>query len=104
MLLLIHNSCIFFSFSRDLFIYNHITLSYLQLGDYIEKNKKHFSLQFIIVSEKSETKNIIKYLSQKCSTVDTHLIEDETSASNNKYDLILSIGGDGIFLSASKYA
>jgi len=53
---------------------------------------------------KAETKNIIKYLSQKCSTVDTHLIEDETSASNNKYDLILSIGGDGIFLSASKYA
>ena len=32
------------------------------------------------------------------------LIEDETSASNKKYDLILSIGGDGIFLSASKYA
>lgn len=53
---------------------------------------------------KAETKNIIKYLSQKCSTVDTHLIEDKTSTSNNKYDLILSIGGDGIFLSASKYA
>ena len=26
---------------------------------------------------KAETKNIIKYLSQKCSTVDTHLIEDK---------------------------
>ena len=48
---------------------------------------------------KAETKNIIKYLSQKCSTVDTHLIEDETSASNNKYDLILSISGDGIIIS-----
>ena len=104
MLLSIHNSCIFFSFSRDLFIYNHITLAYLQLGIILKKIKNILVYSSSLFMRKAETKNIIKYLSQKCSTVDTHLIEDKTSTSNNKYDLILSIGGDGIFLSASKYA
>ena len=33
-----------------------------------------------------------------------HLDENLEQVSVNKYDLILSIGGDGIFLSASKYA
>ena len=55
--------------------------------------------------KKNETKSIIKYLSRKCSLIDVYALgEDLTKPNNKKYDLILSIGGDGIFLSASKYA
>ena len=55
--------------------------------------------------KKNETKSIIKYLSRKCSLIDIYALgEDLTKPNNKKYDLILSIGGDGIFLSASKYA
>ena len=55
--------------------------------------------------KKNETKSIIKYLSRKCSLIDVYALgEDLTQPNNKKYDLILSIGGDGIFLSASKYA
>ena len=55
--------------------------------------------------KKNETKSIINYLSRKCSLIDVYALgEDLTKPNNKKYDLILSIGGDGIFLSASKYA
>ena len=55
--------------------------------------------------KKKETKSIIKYLSRKCSLVDIYALgEDLSKPHSKKYDLILSIGGDGIFLSASKYA
>ena len=55
--------------------------------------------------KKNETKSIIRYLSRKCSLIDVYALgEDLTKPNNKKYDLILSIGGDGIFLSASKYA
>ena len=55
--------------------------------------------------KKNETMSIIKYLSRKCSLVDIFALgEDLSKPHNKKYDLILSIGGDGIFLSASKYA
>ena len=55
--------------------------------------------------KKNETKSIIKYLSRKCSLVDIFALgEDLSKPHSKKYDLILSIGGDGIFLSASKYA
>ena len=55
--------------------------------------------------KKNETKSIIKYLTRKCSLVDIFALgEDLSKPHSKKYDLILSIGGDGIFLSASKYA
>ena len=55
--------------------------------------------------KKNETNLIIKYLSKKCALVDTYTLDENfEKVSTAKYDLILSIGGDGIFLSASKYA
>ena len=55
--------------------------------------------------KKNETKSIVKYLSRKCTLVDVYTLGEKLSPSySKKYDLILSIGGDGIFLSASKYA
>ncbi len=55
--------------------------------------------------KKKETKDIVKYLSKKCSCVDIHAIEFKSNSTNKKkYDLVLSIGGDGVFISASKYA
>ena len=55
--------------------------------------------------KKNETKSIIKYLSRKCTLVDIFALGENLSKPHSKkYDLILSIGGDGIFLSASKYA
>ncbi len=55
--------------------------------------------------KKNETNSIIKYLSKKCALVDTYSLDENLEkVSTGKYDLILSIGGDGIFLSASKYA
>ena len=54
---------------------------------------------------KNETKNVIKYLSKKCSCVDLHTLELKNNNINTiKYDLVLSIGGDGVFIAASKYA
>ena len=54
---------------------------------------------------KKETKDVIKYLSKKCSCVDVHTLELKNNNLNTiKYDLVLSIGGDGVFIAASKYA
>ena len=54
---------------------------------------------------KKETKDVIKYLSKKCSCVDVHTLELKNNNLNMiKYDLVLSIGGDGVFIAASKYA
>ena len=50
-------------------------------------------------------KDVIKYLSKKCSCVDVHTLELENNDIKTiKYDLVLSIGGDGVFIAASKYA
>ena len=55
--------------------------------------------------KKNESNAIIKYLSKKCSVVDTYTLDQNPrQIPHSRYDLILSIGGDGIFLSASKYA
>ena len=55
--------------------------------------------------KKTETRDILKYLSKHCTLLEVYRLEDKVNnLSGNKYDLILSIGGDGIFLSASKYA
>ena len=55
--------------------------------------------------KKIDTKNILSYLSRQCSLVDIFALEEKNNGSNTKkYDLVLSIGGDGIFLSASKFA
>ena len=54
---------------------------------------------------RKETKDVVKYLSKKCSCVDIHALETKSfSINKKKYDLILSIGGDGVFISASKFA
>ena len=55
--------------------------------------------------KKIDTKNILSYLSRECSLVDIFALEEKYNGLNTKkYDLVLSIGGDGIFLSASKFA
>lgn len=55
--------------------------------------------------EKTETKDVLKYLSKKCSCIDVHALElKNNNISKIKYDLVLSIGGDGVFIAASKYA
>ena len=55
--------------------------------------------------KKIDTKNILSYLSRECSLVDIFALEEKNNGLNTKkYDLVLSIGGDGIFLSASKFA
>ena len=55
--------------------------------------------------KKIDTKNILSYLSRQCSLVDIFSLEEKNNGLNTKkYDLVLSIGGDGIFLSASKFA
>ena len=54
---------------------------------------------------KSETSRILKYLEKLCSYLDTYALEKlNNNVANKKYDLVLSIGGDGVFISASKYA
>ena len=54
---------------------------------------------------KKETKDVIQYLSKKCSCVDVHALESKNNNLNAiKYHLVLSIGGDGVFIAASKYA
>ncbi len=54
---------------------------------------------------KSETTRILNYLTKNCSYLDTYALEKlDNEVSNKKYDLVLSIGGDGVFISASKYA
>ena len=55
--------------------------------------------------KKIDTKNILSYLSRQCSLVDIFALEEKNNGlDTKKYDLVLSIGGDGIFLSASKFA
>ena len=52
-----------------------------------------------------DTKNILSYLSRQCSLMDIFALDEKNNSLNTKkYDLVLSIGGDGIFLSASKFA
>ena len=54
---------------------------------------------------KSETSRILRYLEKLCSYLDTYALEKlNNNVANKKYDLVLSIGGDGVFISASKYA
>ena len=55
--------------------------------------------------DKSESKRIINYLAKNCSYLNVQTLEKiNNQTSNKKYDLVLSIGGDGVFISASKYA
>tara|TARA_B100000035_G_scaffold286052_1_gene270074 strand:+ start:1317 stop:2156 length:840 start_codon:yes stop_codon:yes gene_type:complete len=71
----------------------------------LKKIRKVLIYSTSIFLKKNETNLIVKYLSKKCSIVDTFTLdEDVEQVAAGKYDLILSIGGDGIFLSASKYA
>jgi NAD+ kinase len=71
----------------------------------LKKFKKILIYTSSIFIEKTETKDIIKYLSKKCSCVDIYALEaKDTGINKKKYDLVLSIGGDGVFISASKYA
>ena len=71
----------------------------------MKKFKKILIYTSSIFIEKTETKDIIKYLSKKSSCVDIYALEaKETGINKKKYDLVLSIGGDGVFISASKYA
>jgi NAD+ kinase len=71
----------------------------------LKKFKKILIYTSSIFIEKTETKDIIKYLSKKSSCVDIYALEAKNTGINKKkYDLVLSIGGDGVFISASKYA
>jgi NAD+ kinase len=71
----------------------------------LKKFKKILIYTSSIFIEKTETKDVIKYLSKKSSCVDIYALEaKDTSINKKKYDLVLSIGGDGVFISASKYA
>ena len=71
----------------------------------MKKIRKVLIYSTSIFLKKNETNSIIKYLSKKCTLVDTYTLDENfEKVSTAKYDLILSIGGDGIFLSASKYA
>jgi len=70
----------------------------------LKKFKKilvYTSLSFL---SKTETKRIVKYLERNSSYLDIYTLEKSNSENNKKFDLVLSIGGDGIFISASKYA
>ena len=71
----------------------------------MKKFKKILIYTSSIFIEKTETKDVIKYLSKKSSCVDIYALEaNDTGINKKKYDLVLSIGGDGVFISASKYA
>jgi len=71
----------------------------------LKKFKKILIYTSSIFIEKTETKDVIKYLSKKSSCVDIYALEaKDNSINKKKYDLVLSIGGDGVFISASKYA
>lgn len=71
----------------------------------MKKFKKILIYTSSIFIEKTETKDVIKYLSKKSSCVDIYALEaTDTDINKKKYDLVLSIGGDGVFISASKYA
>ncbi len=55
--------------------------------------------------DKSETTRIVNHLAKSCLDLDIYTLnESKKNSGNKKYDLALSIGGDGIFISASKYA
>jgi NAD+ kinase len=71
----------------------------------LKKFKKILIYTYSSFLGKKETKDVIKYLSKKCSCVDVHTLELKNNNLNTiKYDLVLSIGGDGVFIAASKYA
>tara|TARA_Y100001936_G_scaffold61624_1_gene60617 strand:+ start:1449 stop:2288 length:840 start_codon:yes stop_codon:yes gene_type:complete len=71
----------------------------------LKKIRKVLIYSTSLFLKKNETNSIIKYLSKKCALVDTYSLDENfDKVSTAKYDLVLSIGGDGIFLSASKYA
>ena len=71
----------------------------------MKKFKKILIYTSSIFIEKPEIKDVIKYLSKKSSCVDICTLEIKDPVINKKkYDLVLSIGGDGVFISASKYA
>tara|TARA_B100000035_G_scaffold288647_1_gene274434 strand:- start:130 stop:969 length:840 start_codon:yes stop_codon:yes gene_type:complete len=71
----------------------------------LKKIRKVLIYSTSLFLKKNETNSIVKYLSKKCALVDTYTLDENfEKVSTAKYDLILSIGGDGIFLSASKYA
>ena len=71
----------------------------------MKKFKKILIYTSSIFIEKTEIKDVIKYLSKKSSCVDIYALEaTDTDINKKKYDLVLSIGGDGVFISASKYA
>jgi NAD+ kinase len=71
----------------------------------LKKFKKILIYTSSIFIEKPEIKDVIKYLSKKSSCVDICTLEIKDPVINKKkYDLVLSIGGDGVFISASKYA
>ena len=55
--------------------------------------------------EKKETKDVIRYLSRKCSSIEVYALGLKNNNPNKiGHDLVLSIGGDGVFIAASKYA
>ncbi len=71
----------------------------------MKKFKKLLVYTTLSFLDKSETSRIIKYLTKTCSYLDIYTLEESIKKTNNKkYDLVLSIGGDGVFISASKYA
>jgi len=71
----------------------------------LKKIRKVLIYSTSLFLKKNETNSIIKYLSKKCASVDTYTLDENfEKVATTKYDLILSIGGDGIFLAASKYA
>tara|TARA_Y100000768_G_C23981939_1_gene686370 strand:+ start:1644 stop:2483 length:840 start_codon:yes stop_codon:yes gene_type:complete len=71
----------------------------------LKKFKKLLVYTTLSFLDKSETSRIIKYLTKTCSYLDIYTLEESIKKTNDKkYDLVLSIGGDGVFISASKYA
>ncbi len=71
----------------------------------MKKFKKLLVYTTLSFLDKSETSRIIKYLTKTCSYLDIYTLEESIKKTNDKkYDLVLSIGGDGVFISASKYA
>lgn len=71
----------------------------------MKKFKKVLVYSASSILQKSETRNIIRYLSKKTKDLTLHLLEERhDDISKHNYDLVISIGGDGVFISASKYA
>ena len=71
----------------------------------MKKFKKLLVYTSSIFLDKSETTRIVNHLAKSCLDLDIYTLnESKKNSGNKKYDLALSIGGDGIFISASKYA